>query len=299
MKTLVAAVVIALIHSSLGALLIKGPSEPVLEGESATLECLLQDSEYNISDVRFQFYNKFRKAWTGVRERWGWCSYGRMPVTRSEDRVILTIPYASSFPEGYRCVIDGVNDTAPVLASEPLNFTVHYVRGPQLTREGYNRYFGFPQTLTVRAGTNVEVNCSVSSSDEIEVFWYKEGSDWILPSSLLTLEKVSAMDEGQYTCSAVHPTIPSLSRTRSFNFTVLSEKAPWYQTSDGWIFISTVVSVTTCMLVMVFVSVFLCRRAKKLRTKGPIDDRSQKKPIYKSSVESLPIASGDDKQPLV
>lgn len=302
MKSLTAAVVIALVHSSLAALLIKGPSTPVMEGGPVTLECLLQDSEYNISNVRFEAYNSFRESWYGVRESWrsGWCTYREKVVTRYEDRATLFIPFAYSSHNTYRCVIDGTNTTDPELVSEPLNFTVHYVTGPQLTRDGYNRYFSFPQTLSVRAGTDVEVNCSASSSDKIDIYWYKEGSDWILPNPVLTLEKVSEFSEGQYTCSVVHPTIPSLTRTRSFNLTVLSESAAWLQTSDGWIFISTLVSVSTCMLVMVFVSVFLCRRAKKLRTsKGPIDDRSQKKPIYKSSAESVAVTCGDDKQPLV
>uniref|UniRef100_A0A8C6TI60 Ig-like domain-containing protein n=1 Tax=Neogobius melanostomus TaxID=47308 RepID=A0A8C6TI60_9GOBI len=301
MKTLLAALVIALVHCGSATLVIKGPTSPVLEGESVTVECLLQDSEYNISDVRFEYFNKFKKAWTGVRERFSWCGFGRLPIERTEDRITLTIPYAASYYDGFRCVTEGINGTAPDHMSEPLNFMVHYLRGPQLSRDGYSRYYGFPQVLSVRAGADVTVNCSATSSEEPSISWYKEGSDWILPSSVLTLEKVSTMDEGQYTCSVQHPTIPSLSKTHSFNITVLSEQASWYQTSDGLIVLTTVVAMMSCLLVMILaVSVFLCRRAKKIRTsKGPIDDHSQKKPIYKSSTESVPITCGDDKQPLV
>lgn len=38
-------------------LLIKGPTEPVVEGDTVTLECLLSDSEYNISQVHFEIFS--------------------------------------------------------------------------------------------------------------------------------------------------------------------------------------------------------------------------------------------------
>lgn len=44
------------------ALLIKGPTEPVLEGKSITLECLYSDSEFNISQVHFEVFSKVRAA---------------------------------------------------------------------------------------------------------------------------------------------------------------------------------------------------------------------------------------------
>lgn len=299
MKTILAALVMALVHCSSATLLIRGPTEPVQEEESVSVECLLQDSEYNITDVHFEIMNKFSQTWYSVRERFGWCSFGRLPVTRLENKITLTVPHAAGH-YCVRCVIDGANETSPDHASEPLNFTVHYLRTPQLYRNGYNRYFYFPQTLAVRAGAEVVVTCSAYSSEKADIFWYKEGSDWILPSSVLTLEKVSAIDEGKYTCSAQHPTIPSLSKTQSFNISILPDQTPWFMTSDGQIILTTIGSVAICLLVILAVSVFFYRRMKKIRTsKGPIDDHSQKKPIYKSSTESVPVTCGDDKQPLV
>lgn len=301
-----ALLVIALIHLGSATLLIRGPTSPVLEGDTVTVECLLQDSEYNTSDVRFQYFSSYRKTWRAVRERFGWCGFGRMPVNRTEDRVILTVLHASRGLESFRCVIDGTNATAPEDASKPLAFPVHYLTGPHLSRDN-NRYYWYrsvPEDLSVRSGTDVVVNCSVQSSETTNIFWYKEGSDWILPSSVLTLEKVSDMDKGRYTCSAKHPTIPSLSKSRSFNLTVLyvSERTSWFQTTDEKMLLMTIlVPVVTCLLLILAVSVFLYRRAKKIHTsKGPIDDHSQKKPIYTSSTESVPITCGEsDKQPLV
>lgn len=52
-----------------------------------------------------------------------------------------------------------------------------------------------------------------------------QGDDWILPSSTLTLRKVTAMDEGQYTCMAEHPSMESLSKRRTISITVLPGKA--------------------------------------------------------------------------
>lgn len=39
-------------------LLIKGPTQPVLEGQAVTLECLYSDAEFNISQVRFEVFSK-------------------------------------------------------------------------------------------------------------------------------------------------------------------------------------------------------------------------------------------------
>lgn len=58
----------------------------------------------------------------------------------------------------------------------------------------------------------------------MSVCYFFKGDDWILPSSKLTLKKVSEMDEGQYTCMAEHPSVDSLSRSRTISITVLPGK---------------------------------------------------------------------------
>lgn len=298
MKILLATVVVALIHGSCATLLIKGPTEPVVEGDTVTLECLLSDSEYNISQVHFEIFSTYLQQWTNIMGRFR--CFSRMNVERTPDRLTLTIPYAGKYYEGpYRCVSDVANVTAPDNPSEPLSFKVHYMAELSLSREGYSSYLRAPQDLSVRAGDDVVVKCSASSSEEPIYSWYKEDSDWILPSPLLTLKKVSASENGQYTCSAQHPSIASLSKKRTITINVLSKNAPWYQTSDGRLMLMTLAAVGTCLVVILSVSVFFCRRARKIKSsKGPIDDRSQKKPIYKSSSESLPSTCAD-KQPLV
>ncbi|XP_060906200.1 uncharacterized protein si:ch211-79k12.1 [Labrus mixtus] len=290
--------VVALIHGSYATLLIKGPTEPVLEGERITLECQYSDSELNISQVHFEVFSKYIQSWRPVSQR-SWCFYS-MQVEQTADSLVMSIPYAGRYYEGpYRCVSDADNVTVEDKSSLPLAFKVHYMGELSLSRQGYSNYLGMPEELKVRLGDEVVVQCSASSSEEPNYFWNKDGDDWILPSSKLTLKKVNAMDGGRYTCMAEHPSVESLSKKRTISITVLPEDAPWYASSNGRLVLMTSAAAVSLLVLILSMSVFLCRRAKQAKTsKGPIDDRSQKKPIYKTSVESLPSVSGD-KQPLV
>ncbi|XP_068591475.1 CD166 antigen [Cebidichthys violaceus] len=298
MKLLLVAAVFALIHGSSATLLIKGPTQPVLEGQSITLECLSSDSELNISQVHFEVFSQYMQRWRPVWER-SWCFYS-MKIERTADSLVLSIPHAGRFYEGpYRCVSDADNVTETYISSPLLDFKVHYMGELSLTREGYTSYLSVPQELKVRLGDDVVVRCSASSSEEPSYFWNKDGDDWILPSSTLTLRKIRAMDEGQYTCMAEHPSVESLSKKRTISITVLSKDARWYESSNGRLMLMTSAAALSLLVFILSMSVFLCRRAKRAKTcKGPIDDRSQKKPIYKASVESLPSTCAD-KQPLV
>lgn len=298
MRVLAVIAVVALIHGSYATLLIKGPTEPVVEGQMITLECMYSDSEFNISQVRFEVFSKYMQRWRPVWER-SWCLYS-MQIQRTEESLSLSIAHAGRFYEGpYRCVSDAENVTAPDNSSEVLDFKVHYMGDLSVSRNGYSSYLSVPTELKVRLGDDVVLKCSASSSEEPTYLWKKNGDDWILPSSTLTLKKVSAMDGGEYTCTAAHPTVELLNKKRTISITVLPEDAPWYASSNGRLMLMTLAAAVSLMVFIVSMSVFLCRRAKKARTsKGPIDDRSQKKPIYKNSVESLPSTCGD-KQPLV
>ncbi|XP_056299966.1 uncharacterized protein si:ch211-79k12.1 [Pseudoliparis swirei] len=300
MKVLLVAAVVALIHGSAATLLIKGPSQPVLEGERVTLECLYSDSELNISQVHFEVFSKYMQHWRTLWEG-SWCF--SMHTERTADSLVLFIPHAALFSEGpYRCVSDGENVTAADMTSPLLEFKVHYMRELSLTREGYtSSYLGVPQELKVRLGDDVALVCSASSSEEPNYFWSRDGDDWILPSSTLTLRKISAMDEGQYTCIAEHPSVEALRMNRTISITVLSKDARWYESSNArFVLMTSAVAFSLLMLAFVVsASLFLFCRAKRAAAfKGPIDDYYQKKPIYKASVESLPSTCGD-KQPLV
>ncbi|KAM6910155.1 cell surface glycoprotein MUC18 [Xenentodon cancila] len=308
MKTLVVAALVVLIHGSYESLIIKGPTQPVLEGDMVTLECLYSDTDLNISQVHFEYFSQYMDTWRTVFSRsfssrydWGYCFSERMMVEESDDKkLLLNIYYTSRFSGvPFRCVSDADNVTEPDNSSQPLTFKVHYLREPSISVEGYSAYLSAPREMKVRLGDDVSVKCSASSSEEPSYFWQKEGSDWILPSSSLTLKKTSVLDEGQYTCLAKNPSVESLSKTRTISIKLLPEDAPWYETTNGRLWLMISAAAMALFVFILSVSVFLCRRAKQIKTsKGPIDDRSQKKPIYKTSVESLPSTCGD-KQPLV
>lgn len=55
------------------SLVIKGPTEPVLEGDTVTLECLYTDSDLNISQVHFEVYSKV--SWRKMDEKGKECTW--------------------------------------------------------------------------------------------------------------------------------------------------------------------------------------------------------------------------------
>ncbi|XP_041844882.1 uncharacterized protein si:ch211-79k12.1 [Melanotaenia boesemani] len=303
MKGLLLVALVALIHGCSATLIITGPTEPVLDGDPVTLECLYSDSDLNISQVHFEYFSEYMQSWRQIWERsWGGrcLSFYSAYVEQDGEKASLLIQYPTRFSGvPFRCVSDADNVTAPDNSSQPLTFKVHYLGQPSLSMEGYSSYLDVPKELMVRLGEDVVVKCSASSSEEPSYFWQKEGSDWVLPSSTLTLKKMRVLDEGEYTCMVQHPSVESLNKKRTISITVLPEDAPWYETTNGRLWLMTSAAAVSLFVFILSMSVFLCRRAKRIKTsKGPIDDRSQKKPIYKTSVESLPSTSGD-KQPLV
>ncbi|KAM8846962.1 leucine-rich repeats and immunoglobulin-like domains protein 2 [Synchiropus picturatus] len=298
MKGLLLVAFVALIQVSWATLLIKGPTGPVLEGDNVTIECQYVDSDLNISDVHFESYYKGLRDW---RHIWGlsWCCYCRH-IEQVGDKLVLRLPDVVRFMGGpYHCVSSNQNVSSSDLSSPPLAFKVHYMDKPWLAKESFRRFRGFPRELTVRKGDDVKINCSSYSSDEPEYSWQKEDSDWILPSSQLLLKKVDESDAGEYTCQAIHPTVGKLSKKSSFVLVVLPEDAPWYQSSDGRLVLVTSGGAVLLLVILSVISVVVCRRVKKAKTsKGPIDDGSLKKPIYKNSLTSIPSTCGD-KEPLV
>lgn len=52
-----------------------------------------------------------------------------------------------------------------------------------------------------------------------------QGSDWVLPSSTLTLKNITPQDAGPYTCLARHPLYSSLNKNVTINIKMLGRKA--------------------------------------------------------------------------
>ncbi|KAM9310598.1 uncharacterized protein KZ484_026458 [Pholidichthys leucotaenia] len=314
----------ALIHATYATLVIKGPTGPILEGQTVNLECQYVDTNASISRVIFQkFYqynrydyddygssryrNRYRYRYNSrYNSRYsqnsdldGYWDYSSGWLNRTEDSVVLSFLQIQKKNAGsYRCTANSYS-AAPDNASLPFTIKVEYMNNVMINRELHFTYRTAPNVVKVQRGDNLVLNCNVSASETPTYFWYKQGNDWMLPSAKLTVENVNEMDEGQYTCMAEHPTVKSLSKNRTISIVLLPEEAAWYDTSNGYVLLTTAAAAGALLLFIISMSVFMCRRSKEATSsKGPIDDRSQKKPIYKTSVESLPSVSTDN-QPLV
>ncbi|XP_051921242.1 hemicentin-2-like [Hippocampus zosterae] len=279
-----------------GDLLIRGPNQSVMEGESVTLECLYSQNEYNISHVRFESFSQMLQMWHSVWPA-SWCFYN-MNVEQVDDKMVLHVSHVASFFEGlFRCVSDDGALSAPNNVSKTLSLKVNYLGQVYLSREGYSSFLGLSQEIRVQKGDDVTLKCSASCSEEPDYRWYKEGNDWILPSPVMTLRKVSPADSGVYTCVVEHPSA-SLSKMRNISLVVLPEDASWFETHTGRLVLMTsLVAIGSLSLLVAALSVCIYRRKKRAETR-PIDDRSQTNPIYKDSKEALHSSCGD-KQPLV
>ncbi|XP_056157727.1 uncharacterized protein si:ch211-79k12.1 [Lampris incognitus] len=256
MKGLRGILLIALIHSAYASLTIKGPSQPILEGDGQIqLECLFSD--LNSSQVHFELFLKYREEWVRLDDYYfGFrCFRYSWDVEREEGRLLLRLfrSYINSYMEGpYRCVYDA-NSSIRLensTTSETLSLKVHYMRRMMVYRGDMGRYLGAVENLKVPLGANVDLECTATSSESPEYSWQRKD-------------------------------------------------AAWYESSNGRLMLMTSAAATALLVLILTMSVFMCRRGKQVKSgKGPIDDHSQKKPIYKASVESLPSTCGD-KQPLV
>ncbi|XP_051573852.1 uncharacterized protein LOC127452445 [Myxocyprinus asiaticus] len=299
-----AVLALSYIQRSTASLVIKGPSEPILEGQAVTLECVDSESVWNMSSVHFERFSKYMKRWYRLESDQAYfyrrCFLYDVDVRREEGRLLLFISSIQSWSEGpYRCISE--NASAPDNSSQPLTIPIHYMREVSVHRAGLGyltRYFNSVQDLKVRLGDDVELECSTSASETPEYFWAKEGENWLLSSNKLKLEQVRAMDGGRYTCTAQSPAMQSLLKKRTISITVLPEDAAWYESTTGRIALMASAAGLVILVIILSMTTYLCRRAKQRKSKGPIDDRSQKKPIYRTSMESLPYTA-TDKQPLV
>ncbi|XP_066539164.1 uncharacterized protein si:ch211-79k12.1 [Hoplias malabaricus] len=299
-------VVLALLRSGDASLLVKGPAGPVLEGDQVTLECVDTESEFNMSLVHFEKLSRHMKTWYRLDvDDYSYyfrrCFYYDVDVRRENGRLLINLPRIQMWSAGpYRCVVDNATE-AMINSTMTYTIPVQYMREVSVYRSGlgsFTRYFTSLQDLRVSLGDDVELECSTSASETPQYFWSKEGEDWIVPSNKLKLEQVRDLDSGKYTCMAQHPSVESLSKKRTISLTVMPEDASWYETTTGRIALMASAAGVALLLVILSMTAFLCRSARQRKGKGPIDDHSQKKPIYRSSIESLSSTTGD-KQPLV
>ncbi|TRY94709.1 hypothetical protein DNTS_021602, partial [Danionella cerebrum] len=227
------------LQGSTALLEVRGPSEPILEGQDVSLECVDTESQLNMSTVHFERFSKYTRNWYRLEMDqelfYRRCFLYDVDVRREEGRLrvfIASIQWSSEGP--YRCVTE--SSVTADNSSEPFTLPIHYMREVAVHRAGLGylkRYFNSVQDLRVRLGEDVELECSTSASEEPGYFWAKEGEDRLLASNKLKLGKVRSEDSGRYTCSAQSPTVLSLMKKRTISITVLPEDAAWYESTNG------------------------------------------------------------------
>ncbi|XP_053308442.1 uncharacterized protein LOC128470585 [Spea bombifrons] len=278
---------------------ISGPDFPVLEGEDVVLECYGEDVS-DLEGLAFQKYMRWMNTWMDLDAgRYLRCWYYNLNVTRSEDRLLLQINYVSDWQSGpYRCVKYG-NQSDETLVSENITIPVYYLRDVYLQRsKAWNPTV--PDVLLVEEGSDVDIKCSASSSQEPVYEW--GFSDYMIPSDTLSLTNVGLEDSGRYTCVARHPEMFDLMSTKSFQLQVVTKRQEYsalrdYGFNDILLYV-TVPAVALIIFVLTVIILTMRHRRQQRKPKISLVDVEKRAPIYKGSSQSI-CTNSSDTQPLV
>ncbi|XP_043936766.1 basal cell adhesion molecule-like isoform X1 [Protopterus annectens] len=325
MKTLFVLLIFTLlsaqhVSSANVSLVITGHHGPVLEGDDITLECLADTSE-DMSTYYFQKYSKWMNSWITLDTRMSFrCWYYAVNITRNDGQLFLYLNDIQTYQSGpYRCVS---NNSLQTEVSENITIPINYLRDVSLFRTGFfSRYTDNLKVLTVAPGDDVEVECSAYSSGTPLYEWSRDGDDWIIVSNKLKLQSVAPEHAGTYTCKVLHPSVPDLSKSKSFSLVVAKgnshkKKLPYWHTASGperfmpidieykhhqavsdiYMILAIVLPAISLLIIVVAFAIHMYRR-KNATEKLLVDEGGQRTPIYKGSLDSLPSVS--DKQPLV
>ncbi|KAF5899964.1 vascular endothelial growth factor receptor 3-like, partial [Clarias magur] len=273
---LLTAVIFALLRNSTASLFVQGPTDTIVEGDTVTLECLDSESEFNISSVHFEKLSRHRQIWHRLDlYDYGYyyrrCFWYDAEVTKEDGRLRLILARVQTWSAGtFRCMPNNLTEVDN--SSLPFKLTVHYIRDVTVNKPGatyLTRYLTPQDELRVKVGDDVELECSTTASETPQYSWLKEGEDWVVPSSKLKLKQVREQDSGEYTCTAQHPSVSSLVKKRTISLTVLPEEAAWYETTSGRIYLFLSATVALLVVAILTTTVFLCRRSRQNKSKGP------------------------------
>ncbi|XP_034975646.1 basal cell adhesion molecule [Zootoca vivipara] len=274
---------------------------PVLEGGNVTLECLGDEGE-EMSGFTFQKYSKWLHSWISLDKASQMrCWFYDVSVSYDDGRLQLTISGLKSWHAGpYRCT--GSNVTSNASVSNELDLQMEYLHSILLART--NTWCGtVGDSVTMLEGSDLNLRCSAGSSKPPLYEWTREGDDWVLVSSDLTLSKVNREQAGTYTCRAQHPTLPQLTKSKSIHLYVEGSERGF--TLESVLSLSTpmlalaVALPAVLLLLVILVFAFLIPRHRAAaKKKAGLEDSGQRTPIYKGSLESVPSSVGDT-HPLV
>ncbi|KAM6428641.1 opioid-binding protein/cell adhesion molecule homolog [Liasis olivaceus] len=274
---------------------------PILEGSNLTLECLINDWD-DLSEFTFQKYSKWLHSWISLDKTHELrCWFYDVAVSRDNGRLLLKISDLQSWHAGpYRCARMNATDNTTV--SNELDVHLEYLHSVFVGH--LNTWCGtIGDSITVLEGSDLQLQCLADASQPPLYEWTREGDDWILPSSSLSLTKITEEQAGTYTCQAHHPTLPQLSKSKSIHLHVEGSKRSF--TFDSMLSFSTPMlalavalpAVLLLLLILVFAFLIPRHRAAAMK-KMALEESGQRTPIYKGSLDSVPSVVGDT-QPLV
>ncbi|XP_063168616.1 basal cell adhesion molecule-like [Candoia aspera] len=274
---------------------------PILEGNNLTLECLLSDGD-DLSEFTFQKYSKWLHSWISLDKTQELrCWFYDVAVSRDNGRLLLTISDLQSWHAGrYRCA--SMNATDNTTSSNELDLNLEYLHNVFVSHS--ESWCGtLWDSVTVLKGSDLQLRCSADASQPPIYEWIREGDDWILPSSSLTLTKITQDQAGTYTCQVHHPTLPQLTKSTSIQVYVEDSKRSSALGSvlsfHPTTLVLTVVLPAVLLLMTILMFAFLIPRRKAAAMKKMALEKSgQRTPIYKGSLDSVPSVVGDT-QPLV
>ncbi|KAM4704418.1 uncharacterized protein WCC33_012843 isoform 1-T1 [Rhinophrynus dorsalis] len=285
------------------AIKISGPQYPVLEGDDVTLECI-SDNDSDMNHITFQKYSSWVKKWFALDSKHYFrCWYYNINVSREDGRLLLKLSDISSWQAGpYRCVSSG-NWSQDAVESENITISVYYLRDICLQR-ARSWSPSVSDVLLVEEGSDVEIKCSASASQEPLYEWSQESSDWILPSDTLILKNVVQDNSGAYTCQARHPDMYDLVKTKTFQLHVIPkprESQLFYGglgVGDILLYIAAPAMTLLFLLMTLFVLIMRHRKRQLRKPQISLVDGEKRIPIYKGSAQSI-HSSTSDTQPLV
>nr|XP_056703643.1 carcinoembryonic antigen-related cell adhesion molecule 20-like [Euleptes europaea] len=276
---------------------------PFLEGGNVTMACLAEDEGEDGSGFFFQKYSKWLHTWVTLDAMSGLrCWFYDVTVSHEDGRLLLSISNLQSWHTGpYRCASSNATGNASV--SEAQDLQVEYLHNVFLTRS--NTWCGtIGESVTVVEGANLELLCSSDASKDPIYEWSRKGDDWVVVSNSLTLPKVNREHAGTYTCQAQHPSLPQLTKRKSVQlFVEGSERAFTLESvltqSTPVLALAVAVPAMLLLLVVLVFAILIPRHRAAAKKKAALEDFSQRTPIYKGSVESVPSAVVGDTHPLV
>uniref|UniRef100_UPI00398F3D10 cell surface glycoprotein MUC18 n=1 Tax=Pristiophorus japonicus TaxID=55135 RepID=UPI00398F3D10 len=271
---------------------IKEPTGPIVEGSDVILQCV--GNGWDMSQSKFQMYHKWINSWFYIDTTTPFrCWYYSFNVTKENGELFLRVKQMYKWHSGpYRCVS---NSTDGEIFSENITVPLQYLNGISLTepKNLFSRYMRDPRVVRVMRGKDVEIKCSASSSEPPVYQWKREDDAWIYLNSSLRIVNIKPEQGGTYTCKASHPSIPSLTQSKSVAIEVVEQPLTSFQLNEMNLILAIAIPAGVLALTIVGIIVYMYNKRNQMKGMQHLNDATTKTPIWKGSASSIPFAVAD------